>query len=132
MSTTTCTMQEIVSVTETLLDQLDDRPLWKRIWQKLNGHTYRLQQQNFRNQIQLQQTNMLLISAIARQNRMVMEGLRLTLDKLGKVEEDARYIREMVVKHEERREKRRRRWSPVANPFVKTWRWVAGKFRRRT
>jgi len=122
-------MQEIVAVTEVLLNEMEDRPLWKRIWQKLTGHTYRLQQKNFRNQIKLQQTNMLLISAIVRQNRMVMEGLRLTLEKLGRVEEDARYLRKMVVKNEERRERRRRRWAPVANPFVKTWRWVAGRTR---
>jgi hypothetical protein len=128
---TTASMQEIIGVAESLLDKLDNRPLWKRIWQKITGHTYRLQQQNFRNQVKLQHTNMLLIAAIARQNRMVMEGLRLTLEKLSRVEDDARYIREAFLKYEERRERRRRRWAPVATPFTSAWRWMRSLFTKR-
>jgi hypothetical protein len=74
---------------------------------------------------------MLLISAIARQNRMVMEGLRLTLEKLGRVEEDARYIRETFLQYEERRERRRRRWAPVASPFVTVWHWMRSFFTKQ-
>lgn len=129
---TTASMQEIIGIAESILDELDDRPLWKRIWQKITGHSYRLQQQNFRNQVKLQHTTMLLISAIARQNRIVMEGLRLTLEKLGRVEEDARYIRETFMKYEERRERRRRRWAPVAGPFVNAWQWMRSLFTKRS
>jgi len=122
-----CRMQDVLKTNETILNELDDRSFWKRFWQKITGHSHRLNQLNFRNQLELQQSNLLLITAMNRQNKMVIEGLRLTLEKLHYIEEDARYLRNAVVKMEERKEKRRKRWLPITDRFKNVWVWVASK-----
>ncbi len=124
---TACNLNDIIQSTESLLNELEHRPFWKRVWQRLVGYSYRLEQRNFRNQLKLQHTTMLLVTAIARQNRMVMEGLQLTLEKLHRVEEDARYIREKIISIEERRERRYSRWERLTRPVAKAWRWLTAK-----
>ncbi|MCK5852204.1 hypothetical protein KAH27_04155 [bacterium] len=114
-------MQGLVATTETILDDLEPASLWTRFWKKITGHTRRATFQNYRNQLKLQHSNILLVAAIARQNRMVMEGLRLTLEKLHNVEKDARFIKEAVLKVEERRAAR---WKPFSNG----WNWIKNLF----
>ena len=117
-------MQELVSTSETILDDLEPRSLWSRFWRKITGHTRRATFQNYRNQLKLQHSNILLVAAIARQNRMVMEGLKLTLEKLHNVEKDAAFLRETVLKVEQRRAARIR-------PFTKSWNWLKNLFRTK-
>ena len=122
-----CRMQDVLKTNETILDELDERSFWRRFWQKITGHSHKLNQLNFRNQLELQQSNLLLITAMTRQNKMVIEGLRLTLEKLHYIEEDARYLRNIVVKMEERKEKRRKRWRPIMDKFKNVWFWFSSK-----
>jgi hypothetical protein len=119
-----CEMQELLQTSNALLAELDGRPLWKRAWQFFVGHTAQVQRRSTRTQMQLMQTNTLLITAVARQNRMVMEGLRLTLEKLHRVENDARYLRETVMRVEARREARRRRWLPLTSRVHRAVGWT--------
>ncbi|NLF40771.1 hypothetical protein GX586_15115 [bacterium] len=119
-----CKMQDVMGVTEAVLVELDNRPWWKRVWHRLSGRTHQLERLNYRNQLKLQQSSLLLITAIARQNRMIMDGLRLTLDKLERVENDARYLREAVMRAEDRRLRRAARWAPVVAPFKRCWAWL--------
>jgi len=116
-------MQELVATSEIILDDLEPASLWTRFWKRITGHTRRATFQNYRNQLKLQHSNVLLVAAIARQNRMVMEGLRLTLDKLHNVEKDARFLKETIIKAEMRREARRK-------PFRNGWNWLKKLFRR--
>ena len=125
----TCCMQEIVKTTEAVLDELEPRSFWRRIWCRLTGHTRRLQHQNHRNQLKLQHSSVLLVAAIARQNRMVMEGLQLMLEKLHHVEKDARYLKDVIGRMEERRERRRRRWRPVTGRLSRGWQWIRARTR---
>ncbi len=131
----TCCMQEIVKTTEAVLDEFEPRSFWRRIWCRLTGHTHRLEHQNHRNQLKLQHSNVLLAAAIARQNRMVMEGLQLMLERLHHVEKDARYLKDVIGRMEERRERRRRRWRPVTGRFSRGWQWIRARtqtlFRKR-
>jgi len=122
-----CRMQDVLKTTETLLNELDERSIWKRFWQRITGHSHRLNQLNFKNQLELQQNNLLLVNAMTRQNKMVIEGLRLTLEKLRFIEEDARYLRNIVVKMEEKKEKRRKRWRPFTEKFKSAWVWFSSK-----
>ena len=124
-----CRMQDVLKTNETILNELDERSFWKRFWQKITGHSHRLNQINFRNQLELQQSNLLLITAMNRQNKMVIEGLRLTLEKLHYIEEDAKYLRKTVVKMEERRERRRKRWVPITDRFKNVWVWLSTKMK---
>ena len=124
-----CRMQDVLKTNETILNELDNRSFWKRFWQKITGHSHRLNQINFRNQLELQQSNLLLITAMNRQNKMVIEGLRLTLEKLHYIEEDARFLRNTVVRMEERREKRRKRWLPITDRLKNVWGWFASKMK---
>ncbi len=124
-----CRMQDVLKTNETILNELDERSFWKRFWQKITGHSHKLNQLNFRNQLELQQSNLLLITAMNRQNKMVIEGLRLTLEKLHYIEEDARYLRNTVVKMEKRREKRRKRWMPITDRFKNVWVWLSSKMK---
>ncbi len=114
-------MQELVATSEIILDDLEPASLWTRFWKRITGHTRRATFQNYRNQLKLQHSNILLVAAIARQNRMVMEGLKLTLEKLHNVEKDAAFLRETIVKAEQRRAKRMR-------PFSKSWNWLKNLF----
>lgn len=114
-------MQELVVTSEKILDELEPRSLWSRFWRALTGHTRRATFQNYRNQIKLQQSNILLVAAIARQNRMVMEGLKLTLEKIHNVEKDAKFLKETVLKIERRKAARKQ-------PFIKTWQWIKNLF----
>jgi len=117
-------MQELVATSETILDDLEPRSLWSRFWRRITGHTRRATFQNYRNQLKLQHSNILLVAAIARQNRMVMEGLKLTLEKLHNVEKDAAFLRETILKVEQRRAARIR-------PFTKSWNWFKNLFTRK-
>ncbi|RLD08808.1 MAG: hypothetical protein DRI44_09525 [Chlamydiae bacterium] len=117
-------MQELVATTEVILDDLEPASLWTRFWKRITGHTRRATFQNYRNQLKLQHSNILLVAAIARQNRMVMEGLRLTLEKLHNVEKDAKFLKETVLKVEKRRAARIR-------PFAKSWNWLKNIFTGR-
>ena len=126
--TLSCGMQEVMHLTGSVLDELDNRPLWKRIWHRLTGHAYRLEVLNSRNQLKLQHTSLLLIAAIARQNQMVMKGLELTLQKLQQVEQDARYLRTVIAQAEERKHQRRQRWLPVTQGLQRAWSWMRGLF----
>jgi len=114
-------MQELVATSEIILDDLEPASLWTRFWKRITGHTRRATFQNYRNQLKLQHSNILLVAAIARQNRMVMEGLKLTLEKLHNVEKDAAFLRETIVKAEQRRAKR-------MCPFSKSWNWLKNLF----
>ena len=115
-------MQGLVANTEIILDDLEPASLWTRFWKRITGHTRRATFQNYRNQLKLQHSNILLVAAIARQNRMVMEGLKLTLEKLHNVEKDAQFIKEAVLKVEERRAAR---WKPFRNG----WSWFRNLFK---
>ncbi len=115
-------MQGLVATSEIILDDLEPVSLWTRFWKRITGHTRRATFQNYRNQLKLQHSNILLVAAIARQNRMVMEGLKLTLEKLHNVEKDAKFIKEAVLKVEERRAAR---WKP----FRKGWNWFKNLFK---
>ncbi len=114
-------MQGLVENTEIILDDLEPASLWTRFWKRITGHTRRATFQNYRNQLKLQHSNILLVAAIARQNRMVMEGLKLTLEKLHNVEKDAQFIKESILKVEERRAAR---WKPFRNG----WSWLKNFF----
>ncbi len=114
-------MQELVITSETILDDLEPQSLWSRFWKKITGHTRRATFQNYRNQLKLQHSNILLVAAISRQNRMVMEGLKLTLEKLHNVEKDAAFLRETVLKVEKQRAARLR-------PFRNSWNWLKNIF----
>ncbi|MCX7846466.1 MAG: hypothetical protein N2595_00320 [bacterium] len=124
-------MQELITVTEAVLNELDRPGLLRRLLWRITGYSGALQRKNYRNQLKLQHTNMLLSAAIARQNRVIIEGLRLTLEKLHQVEEDARYLREMVVKSEERRERWRQRraaWQArVRGWWERVCAWCSGR-----
>ncbi len=122
-----CKMQNVLKTNEKVLNELDERSFWKRFWQRITGYSHRLNQLNFRNQLELQQSNLLLINAMTCQNKMVIEGLRLTLEKLHYIEEDARYLRNVIVRMEERKEKRRKRWQPVVDKFKSVWFWFSSK-----
>lgn len=121
-------MQDIIGLTEGVLDELANRSLWLRIWHRITGHSSRLGIANFRNQLKLQQTNLLLTAAIARQNRMIVEGLRLTLDKLQRIEDDARSLRQIVVRLEERKEQRRLQRARATSLWQRTWHWLRSLF----
>jgi len=114
-------MQELVVTSEKILDELEPQSLWSRFWRSITGYTRRATFQNYRNQLKLQQSNVLLVAAIARQNRMVMEGLKLTLEKLHNVEKDAQFLKDTVLKIEQRKAARRK-------PFIKTWQWLKNLF----
>ncbi len=114
-------MQGLVATSEIILDDLEPSSLWTRFWKRITGHTRRATFQNYRNQLKLQHSNILLVAAIARQNRMVMEGLKLTLEKLHNVEKDAQFIKETILKVEERRAAR---WRPFRNG----WNWFKNLF----
>ncbi len=124
-------MQEMITVTEAVLDELDQPGFWHRLLWRLTGHTAALQRRNFRNQLKLQHSNLLLSAAIARQNRVVIEGLRLALEKLQRVEEDARYLRASVVRIEERRERLRQRrtafYERVRGMWNRVCAWCTGR-----
>ncbi len=115
-------MQGLVATTENILDDLEPASLWTRFWKRITGHTRRATFQNYRNQLKLQHSNILLVAAIARQNRMVMEGLKLTLEKLNNVEKDAQFIKETILKVEERRSNR-------LKPFRGGWNWLKNLFK---
>ena len=121
-------MQDIVGHAEGVLNELADRPPWRRIWQWISGHTSRLHLANHRNQLRLQQTNLLLTAAIARQNRMIVEGLRLTLEKLQRLEDDARSLRQTIVRIEDRAEQRRLHHAHIASAWQHAWNWVRSLF----
>ena len=125
-----CQMQEIVNVTEGILDDLEPGSLWRRFWRRITGHTRRANYQNYRNQLKLQQSGILLVAAIARQNRMVMEGLKLTLEKLHNVEQDARFLRDTVLRIEQKKERRKQRWRPVTRRISSGWQWFRQKAAR--
>ncbi len=124
-------MQELISVTEAVLDELDRPGFFRRIFWRLTGYTAALHRKNFRNQLKLQQSNLLLSAAIARQNRVIIEGLRLTLEKLERVEAEARYVRQAVVRIEERRERLRQRRRAVYQRVRGWWErlraWCTGR-----
>lgn len=124
-------MQELISVTEAVLDELDRPGFFRRILWRITGHTAALHRKNFRNQLKLQQSNLLLSAAIARQNRVVIEGLRLALDKLERVEQDARYLRQAVLRIEERRERVRQRrkafYERVRGWWERVRAWCTGR-----
>ncbi len=124
-----CRMQDVLKTNETILNELDEKSFWKRFWQRITGHSHRLNQLNFKNQLELQRNNLLLVSAMNRQNKMVIEGLKLTLEKLRVIEEDASYLRSIVAKMEERKEKRRKRWSPITVKFKNAWFWISSKLK---
>lgn len=114
-------MQELITATEAVLDELDRPGFFRRLLWRLTGYSAALQRKNFRNQLKLQHANILLSAAIARQNRVIIEGLRLTLEKLERVEQDARYLRELVVRSEERRARWRARRTAVAARLRSWW-----------
>jgi len=123
-------MQDIISLTSSVLDELADRPLWKRLWQWFIGHSYRLHLRNSQNQLRLQQANLLLTAAIARQNRLIVEGLRIAIEKLQRLEDDARCLRDTVARIEDRRLRRARRWQTIRSAFSGAWGWVRDLFGR--
>jgi len=129
--TISCQMQELISVTEAVLDELERPGFFRRILWRITGHIAALQRKNYRNQLKLQQSNLLLSAAIARQNRVVIEGLRLALEKLERVEQDARYLREAVIGIEERRERLRRRRKAFYDRMRGIWErlraWCTGR-----
>jgi len=132
--TLSCQMQDVLAMTEQILNELDRRPLWKRIWQWMVGYSATLQRQHDRNQVRMQQLNLLLTAAVARQNRIVIEGLRITLEKLERVEADARVLREVVLRNEDRCQRRTARWQALTTRARNAWRWMCttsrGIFRR--
>jgi len=123
-------MQDIIGLTSAVLDELAERPLWKRVWQWLIGHSYRLHLRNSQNQLRLQQANLLLTAAIARQNRLIVEGLRIAIEKLQRLEDDARYLRDTIARIEDRRLRRARRWQTIRSAFSSAWDWVRDCFGR--
>jgi hypothetical protein len=123
-------MQELLQTSNALLDELEQRPWWQRVWQFVVGHTAQVKRKTARTQVQLLHTNTLLMTAIGRQNRMVMEGLRLTLEKLHRIEQDAAILREAVLRAEQRREARRQRWRPVTRRFQQAMAWTCAKLAR--
>jgi hypothetical protein len=125
-----CDMQELLQTSNALLDELDQRPWWQRVWQFVVGHTAQVKRKTARTQVQLLHTNTLLMTAIGRQNRMVMEGLRLTLEKLHRIEQDAAILREVVLRVEQRREARRQRWRPVTRRFRQAFVWTRDRVAR--
>jgi len=119
-----CQMQELLTVTEKILDELDNRPWWQRLWQWLIGYSAALEQRQNRSQMRLQQMSVLMIAAIARQNRIVIEGLRVALEKLQRIEDDARQLRTSVERLENRSLFRRTGWEPLLRPMRRAWAWL--------
>ncbi len=127
--TLSCQMQDVLAMTEQILNELDRRPLWKRVWQWVVGYSATLQRQHYRNQVRLQQLNLLLTAAVARQNRIVIEGLRITLEKLERVEADARVLREAVLRSEDRRQRHSARWQALTTRVRNAWHWMCATTR---
>ena len=125
-----CRMQDVLNTNEAILNELDEKSFWKRFWKKISGHSYKLNQINSRNQFKLQQSNMLLIAAMTRQNKMVIEGLRLTLEKLHYIEKETRYIRNTVDKMEEIKKNRGKFWRPITNKVNSFRFWIYSKIKR--
>lgn len=119
-----CQMQELLAVTEKILDELDQRPWWRRLWQWLIGYSAALEQRQNRTQMRMQQMSVLMTAAIARQNRIVIEGLRVTLEKLQRIEDDARQLRAAVQRIENRSLLRRSGWKPLLRPLRRAWAWL--------
>jgi len=114
----------LLAVTEKILDELDRRPWWKRLWQWLIGYSAALEQRQNRTQMRMQQMSVLMIAAIARQNRIVIEGLRVALEKLQHIEDDARQLRATVQRIENRSLLRRSGWEPLLRPLRRAWAWL--------
>ena len=119
-----CQMQELLAVTEKILDELDQRSCWKRFWQWLIGYSAALEQRQNRTQMRMQQMSVLMTAAIARQNRIVIEGLRVALEKLQRIEDDTRQLRAAVQRIENRSLFHRSGWEPLLRPFRRIWAWL--------
>ena len=128
--TLSCQMQDLLAVSEKILDELDNRPWWKRAWQWLIGYSAALEQRHFRSQVRMQQMSVLMIAAIARQNRIVIEGLRVALEKLQRLEYDARQLRGAVQRIEDRSLLRRSGWVQLLKPLQHAWAWLSEKVHR--
>jgi len=119
-----CQMQELLAVTEKILDELDQRSCWKRLWQWLIGYSAALEQRQNRTQMRMQQMSVLMTAAIARQNRIVIEGLRVALEKLQRIEDDTRQLRAAVQRIENRSLFHRPGWEPLLRPVRRAWAWL--------
>ena len=119
-----CQMQELLAVTEKILDELDQRACWKRFWQWLIGYSAALEQRQNRTQMRMQQMSVLMTAAIARQNRIVIEGLRVALEKLQRIEDDTRQLRAAVQRIENRSLFHRSGWEPLLRPVRRAWAWL--------
>ncbi|GEM_PF-1413652 len=128
--TLSCQMQELLAVTEKILDELDQRSWWKRLWQWLIGYSAALEQRQNRTQMRMQQMSVLMTAAIGRQNRIVIEGLRVALEKLQRIEDDARQLRAAVQRIENRSLFRRSGWQPLLQPFRRAWAWLKQSVQR--
>ena len=121
-------MHDNISLAEGVLNKLADRPPLQRVWHWLTCHTSSINISHCRHQLKIQQTNLLLTAAIARQNRMIVEGLRLTLEKLQHIEDDTRSLRHTVVRMEERRERLRLRRDRASSAWQRAWSWLRSLF----
>jgi hypothetical protein len=122
--TLSCQMQELLAVTEKILDELDQRSWWQRLWQWLIGYSAALEQRQNRTQMRMQQMSVLMTAAIARQNRIVIEGLRVALEKLQRIEDDTRQLHTAVQRIENRSLLRRTGWEPLLWPLRRAWAWL--------
>lgn len=116
-----CNVQAMITQTQAILNQLGPQPWWKRLYFYCTGHTKRLKYVNECNQVKLQQATLFLITALTRQNEMVMDGLQLTLQKLERIEKDAAYLR-AAFEEQKKKEKKslsRRLFSPVKILYIR-------------
>ena len=122
--TLTSRLHEMIDGSQRVLEQLAPRPWYVRLWRRISGTTARLTYQNEKNHLALQHTNLVLTAAVARQNHIIMEGMRVTLEKMHAIEQDAAALRAALHDIQSRRAAPVRCWHAVTRPFVSLFRRV--------
>ena len=89
-------IQTLIEKEQTYLQELNYSSFTKRIFNFFSGKTAKFERLSRDNYIKMQQMNIVLITAIMRQNRMIMDGIKLTLDKINEIDQETKYIKEKI------------------------------------
>ena len=89
-------IQVLIEKEQKLLEQLNSSSFFLRIFNFILGRTAKFERLSRMNYVKMQQINIVLITAIMRQNRIIMDGIKLTFDKINEIDQETKQLKKII------------------------------------